>query len=122
MTTINRFEDLEIWISARQICKEIFGLTQKINFQKDYALVDQIKRSSGSAMDNIAEGFEREGKKEFINFLRIAKGSLGETRSQLYRAFDFGHIDKEEFSKQFDNCQILSRQIRSFISYLKSTF
>lgn len=83
MATIKRFEDLEIWQIARRLCKEVFNLTNKGPFLKDFKFRDQIRSSSGSIMDNIAEGFERSSRLEFVNFLSIAKGSAGETRSQL---------------------------------------
>lgn len=78
---INRFEDLEIWQEAREFCKFIFDITSSGPFNKDFRFRDQIRASSGSIMDNIAEGYERDGNKEFIQFLSIAKGSCGEARS-----------------------------------------
>jgi four helix bundle protein len=121
MATIKQFEDLEIWQNARMICKKVNDLTKKENFKKDFSLVDQIRRSSGSAMDNIAEGFERDGNKEFIYFLNISKGSIGETRSQLYRSLDFGYISEQEFEIHKAECLSLSKQIRSFSDYLKQS-
>lgn len=87
MATIQKFEDLEIWQQARAICQNIEMLIQTTNLKTNYSLKDQIDRSSGSIMDNIAEGFERNGNREFIQFLSIAKGSCGEVKSQSYRAF-----------------------------------
>lgn len=88
MGKILKFEDLEIWRLAREICQYIEFLIQNTNLKTNYSLKDQIDRSSGSIMDNIAEGFERNGNREFIQFLSIAKGSSGEVKSQSYRAFD----------------------------------
>jgi four helix bundle protein len=119
--TINRLEDLEIWKNARELCKKINKIVCQTKLAKDYSLKDQILGSSGSVMDNIAEGFERDGKKEFINFLYIAKGSLGETRSQIYRSFDFEYIQEEEFNSLINDCLNLSAQIKRFINYLSSS-
>ena len=88
MAIIEKFEDLEIWRLAREICQKIEFLIQNTNLKTNYSLKDQIDRSSGSIMDNIAEGFERNGNREFIQFLSIAKGSAGEVKSQSYSAFD----------------------------------
>lgn len=116
--TITRFEDLEIWKNARLLCMKIRELSLTTNLLKDYSLKDQILRSSGSVMDNISEGYERDGKKEFLQFLSIAKGSLGETRSQVYRCFDAKHFTEEKYNELINDCLNLSAQIKSFINYL----
>lgn len=95
---IKKFEDLEIWQEARKICKIVFEYSSKEPFSNDYKFRSQIMNSSESAMDNIAEGFERDGNKEFIQFLSVAKGSCGETRSQSYRAFDYGYITEKQLN------------------------
>jgi len=121
MAKIERFEDLEIWKMAREFCKEIFEITNRPIFSKDYRLRDQIKASSGSIMDNIAEGFERNGNKEFIQFLYISKGSCGESRSQLHRAFDFSYINEMEFEQLCKKAVQLSKDIHKFIKYLQQS-
>src|SRR5687768_6908012 len=98
MATIRSFEDLEVWKKAREFSGKIYDLTCQGSFAKDYSLKDQINKSSGSVMDNIAEGFERGGNKELITFLSYSKGSVGEARSQLYRAFDRKHIGETIFN------------------------
>ena len=121
MATITKFEDLRIWQESRKVCQMILVFIRKPEFSKDFSLKDQIRRSSGSCMDNIAEGFSREGNKEFKNFLSIAKGSIEETRSQLYRALDSGYISQFEFETCNNCCDKLSRQINSFMRYLKDS-
>jgi len=116
--TIKRFEDLEIWQQARELCKKIRRIAETTLLGKDFSLKDQIFRSSGSVMDNIAEGFERDGKKEFINFLYISKGSLGETRSQVHRSYDAKHFNEELYNDLLNDCLNLSGKIAHFISYL----
>jgi four helix bundle protein len=118
---IERFEDLEIWQEARDLCKFVFSITLSDAFKKDFKFRDQIRASSGSIMDNIAEGFERGGNKEFIQFLFIAKGSCGETRSQSYRAFDFQYLSNEEYALLSEKTTNLSKRISSFITYLKNS-
>lgn len=97
MRTVKKFEDLEVWKMARELCQEIFQITLHEAFARDFGLKNQIRDSSGSVMDNIAEGFERDGTREFVQFLSISKGSCGESRSQLYRALDRNYITNEQF-------------------------
>ncbi len=117
MATLNTFEELEIWKIARELNNDIFAL-RKLAVE-DHILCKQIHRSSGSIMDNIAEGFERNGNKEFIQFLSIAKASCGELRSQLYRAFDRNLIDEDTFDSINQKALIEASKIGSFIAYLK---
>ncbi len=105
---VKRFEDLKIYQMARDLCKEVYAITKGSEFHKDSRFVQQIHASSGSVMDNIAEGFERDGNKEFINFLYIAKGSCGEVRSQIIRASDVGFIDNETSNRLYNTCVNLS--------------
>ena len=113
------FEDLEVWKSARTLTRKIYDFTSKHAFSKDFGLRDQIRKASVSIMSNIAEGFERGGTQEFIQFLSIAKGSSGEVRCQLYIAFDQDYFDKEEGVKLIDECRRLSIMINNFMEYLK---
>ena len=118
---IERFEDLEIWQLARGLCKAVFKITREEPFSCDFKFRDQIRTSSGSVMDNIAEGFERDGNKEFIQFLSVAKGSCGECRSQSYRAFDYEYIDQNTLDEMINQTTSLSKQIAGFISYLRKS-
>ena len=92
MATITKFEDLEIWQEARKLAKEIHLISRDTDLKTDFRFKEQIKASSSSVMDNIAEGFERDGNLEFRQFLSIAKGSAGESRSQIYRLYDYEYI------------------------------
>lgn len=121
MATVNNFEDLEIWKLAREICKDIYKIINYPEFSKDFGLVRQINDPSGSIMDNIAEGFEREGNKEFGQFLSVSKGSCGECRSQLVRAFDRQYISEKEFTTTYNKLIDENIKIRNFMNYLKKS-
>jgi four helix bundle protein len=116
---VKNFEDLEIWKDARALTRGIYQLTREPKFSKDFALRDQIRRAAVSIMSNIAEGFERGGNQEFIQFLYVAKASCGEVRSQLYVAVDQSYVaqrDCEEMTKSFRRLSIM---ISHLIDYLK---
>jgi len=119
MSKLGKFEDLTIFQMARNLCKDVYAITKQSEFKKDTRFVQQIHAAAGSIMDNIAEGFERDGNKEFVNFLYIAKGSCGEVRSQLIKATDVGFIDKETATRLYNDCLDLSKTISKFITSLK---
>lgn len=119
MASIERFEDMEIWQLARVLSNKVQEITLKEAFRRDFKLVDQMRAAVCSAMSNVAEGFERNNNREFYNFVRIAKGSTGELRSQLYNALDRGFIDEQEFAILKAEAEKLSAKQRVFMDYLK---
>ena len=121
MATVNRFEELDCWKMAREICAELGKLIDAEKFVKCYRLIHQIEGSSGSIMDNIAEGFERGSRMEFILFLGYAKGSCGELRSQLYRSLDRRFIEQEEFDRLRNLAEHISSSVHKLITYLQKT-
>ncbi len=121
MSAVKDFEELAIFQKARVLSKKIYPITQRGEFKNDYRFVQQIRAAAGSVMDNIAEGFERDGNKEFLNFLYIAKGSCGEVRSQLIRATDVGYLTQEEYNELYGECRKLSAAIMNFIKEIKSS-
>ena len=120
MAAVKDFEELAIFQKARELSKKIYPVTNKDGFKSDYRFVQQIRAAAGSIMDNIAEGFERGGNKEFLNFLYIAKGSCGEVRSQLIRANDVGYLTEEEYNELYTECRKLSAGIMNFIKEIKA--
>ncbi len=121
MAVISKFEELECWKMARILCQLIYKTTDSGSFAKDFSLKDQIIRASGSVMDNIAEGFERGGNREFIQFLFISKASCAEVKSQIYRAMDRGHIDKSGFDEIYTLAEEVSKLIQGLIAYLSKS-
>jgi four helix bundle protein len=120
MATIERFEDMAVWEESRAFANTVYQVTASGRFAKDFALRDQIRKAAVSIPSNIAEGFERDRRGEFVQFLRYAKGSAGEVRSQLYHARDRGYIDEETFEELRAEVVSLSRQIQGFIQYLEN--
>ena len=121
MATITKFEDILCWQEARTLNKYMRNLIKEKRFEHNFRLINQIEGSAGSIMDNIAEGFDRGGNKEFILFLYYAKGSCAELRSQSYRALDAEYIFQNEFEEINDKCLRINFLISKLINYLKTT-
>ena len=121
MTTFKSFEEIEAWQKSRELTRAIYAVSNKGPFSKDFGLRDQIRRASVSIMSNIAEGFERGGRGEFLQFLSVAKGSAGEVRSQLYVGLDQDYISKETFDRLFALASETSRMIGGLMNYLRKT-
>ena len=121
MGRIEKFQDLEVWKLARIICQEIEWLFQNTKLGRNYALRDQMEKSSGSIMDNIAEGFGRGGNQEFHNFLSYSKGSTTELHSQLYRTLDKKLINEEQFSSLTTRCTEEENKIGALMYYLRNS-
>jgi four helix bundle protein len=118
---IHRFEEIEAWKKAPELTRRVYQITEVGRFSRDFGLRDQIRRAAVSAMSNIAEGFERDGNKELIQFLSIAKGSSGEIKAQLYVALDNGFIDQDQFESIYKLAEDTGRLIGGFIRYLQRT-
>lgn len=121
MATFNSFEDITAWQKARQLTKGIYDVSNRGAFSKDFGLRDQIRRASVSIMSNIAEGFERAGNKEFVQFLSTAKGSSGEVRSQLFVALDQKYIDKTAFDEFSTLTKEVNSMLTGLMNYLKKS-
>lgn len=120
MATVERFEDLEVWKTARQLTTMVYRLTREAPFSKDYGLKDQMQRAAVSVMNNVAEGFESRTQRIFIDLLGRARGSAGEVRSMAYVALDLGYISKEDFDRLTTTSKRASRQIYRLVHYLET--
>ena len=118
---VKNFEDLNVWKQARQLTQEVYRLTKTEKFLKDFGLRDQIRRAAISVMSNIAEGFERGGNQEFVQFLYVAKASCGEVRSQLYVALGQGYATTNDTEKLLQLFRRLSGMISNLITYLRES-
>ena len=121
MATIERYEDIQGWQKARELTNFVYALTRQKPFARDSGLKNQIRRAAVSVMSNIAEGFERGGRADFVQFLSIAKSSAGEVQSQLYIALDQEYIAPEQFDKGYKLCDETMRLIGGFIAYLRKS-
>lgn len=121
MSAVKKFEDLEVWIAAKDFCVTIYKITENENLKRDFGLKDQIRRASISILSNISEGFERNGNKEFIQFLSYSKGSAGEVRAQLYVIKELNFITENEFVELNDKITQISKMLSGFINYLKQS-
>jgi four helix bundle protein len=121
MAAIKNFEEIEAWQKARELSRAIYACSGEGAFSKDYGLRDQIRRAAVSILSNIAEGFERGGSAEFVQFLSIAKGSTGEVEAQLYIALDQGYIDKDQFDSLKALASSTKKLIAGFMNYIKKS-
>jgi len=121
MATVQRFEDLEIWQIAPALYNKISKVSELLRVAKEFRFAEQMKSAAGSIMDNIAEGFERNSRLEFVNSLSISKGECGELKSQLYRALDDNYIDQRLFEELYEDPDKESRKIASFMKYLNTS-
>ena len=121
MATIKKFEEIKAWQKARELNRTIGNYIDTGRFKKNFRLIEQIEGSAGSIMDNIAEGFERSGNREFLQFLYISKGSCGEFRSQLYRALDRNYINQQEFDELYEQSKEIIVMLQKLIVYLENS-
>lgn len=121
MAKIEKFEDIKSWQLARGVTNKIYEASKTGEFSRNFALRDQIRRSTVSIMSNIAEGFEREGNKEFVNFLTIAKASCAESRSQLYAALDQDYLTQNQFDEIYKDLTEIGNLLGGFIKYLRNS-
>jgi four helix bundle protein len=121
MATFKNFEEIECWKKARELTRRIYEITNRPAFARDFGLKDQIRRASVSVMSNIAEGYDRSGTAEFVQFLATAKGSAAEVRCQLYVAADQGYIQKDHFSELNALASETSRMLSGLMKYLRAS-
>ncbi len=120
MGNYKKFEELPCWQKARELCQSVSTLINKAQFQKDSNLKGQIWKAAGSAMDNIAEGFDDGSSRELIRFLGYSQRSCGEIQSQLYRSLDCGYINNSEFNIVYELASECRKQIKGFRKYLRN--
>jgi four helix bundle protein len=121
MALITRFEEIEGWQKARELTRSIYHMTSQGSFARDFSLKDQIRRAGVSSMSNVAEGFEREGNKELVQFLTLSKGSAAEVKSHLYAALDARFITETQFKQTYQLADETGKLIGGFMRYLETS-
>jgi four helix bundle protein len=116
---IERFEEIKAWQEARKLHRLIYEITSAPKFRGAYVLRDELQRASLSSMANIAEGFDRQTKKEFVQFLHYSAGSSSEVQSHLYACLDVKLVNLDQFNASYDQAQIVKKLTHGFIGYLK---
>jgi four helix bundle protein len=119
VTAFQKFTDIEAWQKARELTFQVYAITKQTRFSRDYELTRQIRGASNSVMSNIAEGFDRNGTGEFVQFLSIAKGSVAEVISHLYVALDQKYIIEEEFERVSALAIEVGNKIGALMRYLR---
>jgi four helix bundle protein len=121
MRQIRKFQDIRAWQKSRELVREVYRITKRPDFSRDFQLRDQIRKAVISIPSNIAEGYNRGGRKEFIQFLSIANGSTGEVQTQLYLAYDQGYITTTDFETLLEIADEIGKMIGGFIKYLRKS-
>jgi len=121
MSKIERFEDILAWQKARELTKSVYARTKVGPFARDFGLKDQIQRASVSIMGNVAEGFDRGGDNEFVQFLSFSKGSCGEVKSHLYVALDQQYVTPTQFTELYNSADEVGRLLSGFMGYLRQS-
>src|SRR5919108_6468742 len=121
MPTFRKFQDIEAWQKARELTRGLYAISSNSSFSKDFGLRDQIRKAGVSIMANIAEGFERDGNAEFVQFLAVAKGSAAEVRSHAYVALDQGYVTNAEFDRLSANSIAVGRMLAALMTYLRKS-
>jgi four helix bundle protein len=121
MASVRKFEDLDVWKKSRSLVELVYLITRKQEFSKDWLLINHLRKTAISIISNISEGFERDGNKEFINFLSIAKGSCGELRCQIIIAYDLKYIEENQFKEISNLAEEISKSLKGLIMYLQNS-
>jgi four helix bundle protein len=121
MATFKSFTEIEAWQKARELTQEVYQASNRDPFNRDFGLRDQIRRAAVSVPSNIAEGFERNGTAEFVQFLAVAKGSVGEVITQLYVASDQGYLPHNELDRLVALATETGRRIGALMKYLRAS-